>query len=393
MGDKKDSRQMVNILLLGASGVGKSTLINAIIGKDLAPTGEGHSVTKGIYPYETSAESGMNLRLLDSRGIDYGIFSDIVSTRNFDKWNKKGKTGEDPERSVHMIWYCIDTNAKRVYDSHIKVLENISKEWKKVPIIIVFTKAFQSKDYHKSKEMIKAALSKRKGDKINIQAMVPVVALEMDNRLDGSVTPPDFSELIDATNALIPESLKIAKKNIRRYQINEGIKTAHAKIVGLGVTAAGIAVVNSLTTIPDSAFLEPLEKQIVDVVNEELRIKPDRNQKDNILTYLIDVGLVTGLAQSALKVISKINIPPIKLVAAPANALVAGIIVIATGETYLQFACQVAKGKLKFDDSDKLKDMLNTTTFDNVKYAATQLIKRLPDNLLTIKLPKWTKKN
>src|SRR5688572_24731191 len=40
-----------NILLVGATGVGKSSLINCIFGSDIAPVGVGMPVTKGVHPY------------------------------------------------------------------------------------------------------------------------------------------------------------------------------------------------------------------------------------------------------------------------------------------------------------------------------------------------------
>ena len=43
----------LNVLLLGNSGVGKSTLINAVLAKELAASGAGRSVTSRIAVYET----------------------------------------------------------------------------------------------------------------------------------------------------------------------------------------------------------------------------------------------------------------------------------------------------------------------------------------------------
>ncbi|MFV0520600.1 MAG: GTPase, partial [Lachnospirales bacterium] len=41
----------LNLIVMGKTGVGKSTLINAILDKDLATTGVGERVTKDIKKY------------------------------------------------------------------------------------------------------------------------------------------------------------------------------------------------------------------------------------------------------------------------------------------------------------------------------------------------------
>ena len=55
----------LNILIIGKSGVGKSTLINAILKEDRAKTQIGRPCTERIYSYESK-----NIRLWDSRGIE-----------------------------------------------------------------------------------------------------------------------------------------------------------------------------------------------------------------------------------------------------------------------------------------------------------------------------------
>lgn len=57
----------VNILLAGNSGDGKSTLANAMLGVDLAATGTGFPVTKGIQCYEYRDKP---LTLFDTEGFE-----------------------------------------------------------------------------------------------------------------------------------------------------------------------------------------------------------------------------------------------------------------------------------------------------------------------------------
>lgn len=55
----------LNIIIAGKTGVGKSTLINAVFGEDVAKTGEGKPVTKGIKPHINKEK---HLTIYDTEG-------------------------------------------------------------------------------------------------------------------------------------------------------------------------------------------------------------------------------------------------------------------------------------------------------------------------------------
>jgi predicted GTPase len=57
----------VNILIGGMTGVGKSTLINAVFGEELAETGRGRPVTQRA---EWITSDGFPIRLLDTKGLE-----------------------------------------------------------------------------------------------------------------------------------------------------------------------------------------------------------------------------------------------------------------------------------------------------------------------------------
>jgi len=60
--------EMGNVLVIGNSGVGKSTLINAVIGTEDAETGIGYEgTTKNIHIY---LNEEIGLRLVDTAGFE-----------------------------------------------------------------------------------------------------------------------------------------------------------------------------------------------------------------------------------------------------------------------------------------------------------------------------------
>ena len=68
-------RGRVNILIAGKTGVGKSTLINAVFQGNLAETGDGHPVTKTTREIK---KEGIPLSIFDTRGLEINEYKNTV---------------------------------------------------------------------------------------------------------------------------------------------------------------------------------------------------------------------------------------------------------------------------------------------------------------------------
>lgn len=112
-----------NVLLLGKTGVGKSSLLNYLFGEDQAETGTGKPVTgAGIYRHPTFPFHDMDITLYDSWGLepDKGarwreIIEDEVrkhDTRDIRDW-------------FHTIIYCIDAQRSRIDDFEIDIIKSL----------------------------------------------------------------------------------------------------------------------------------------------------------------------------------------------------------------------------------------------------------------------------
>ena len=129
----QESIKKPNILLAGSTGAGKSSLVNMIFGDKLAVVGTGKPVTQKINLFENEA---IDVRLYDSKGYEIGEAADLEF---YDTVVKLAKEATNPEKAIHLIWYCIDCSGNRVTDYDLQAIETFAKAG--IPIAIVLTKA------------------------------------------------------------------------------------------------------------------------------------------------------------------------------------------------------------------------------------------------------------
>lgn len=124
-----------NILLLGGTGVGKSSLTNLIFKTDIAKTGIGKPVTQEITRYEIENSAVV---LYDSVGYELSgknskdeFLSKIVEFVSASKSKKV-------DQQIHLVWYHIQASGHRVTEWDLSLISKIKSL--NIPIAVVFTK-------------------------------------------------------------------------------------------------------------------------------------------------------------------------------------------------------------------------------------------------------------
>ena len=130
----------LNLLILGQTGVGKSSLINALFGRKVAESRVGPPVPieKGIKEYTTELD-GKKVNLFDTEGIEVDKvpkFKEMI-----DKALKERRVDKDIKDWFHSVTYCIQAGGYKIQDFDIEIIKQFVDEGYNV--IVALTKSDQ----------------------------------------------------------------------------------------------------------------------------------------------------------------------------------------------------------------------------------------------------------
>ena len=233
-----------NILVLGTSGAGKSTLINAVVGKEVAKVGSGkHSTEKmeagsgkhSTEKMEAYEPEGLNFRMIDSRGFEYNFWNTRKTVKDMKSWVADGLKDKKPR--IHMLWFCVDATSKRFTGQTMKTLEEVKKEWKDVPIIVVLTKSFFIAEDEENIEMVKETFRKRAKRTGMPVAIVPVLAQPPKGE---NILPRGIEDLVAITEKNLDAAVRDSELAVKKYDLKS--KRLKAQALTLGAATSGVAV-------------------------------------------------------------------------------------------------------------------------------------------------------
>lgn len=166
-----------NLLIMGKTGTGKSTLLNYICGDQLAKTGTGKPVTgEGLYEYKALI-NGQEVMIFDSWGIEAG---------KVDRWRtlidnalKSHGVQKSMEEWFHSVIYCIQAGGDRVEDIDSEIIKKFLQEG--YHLTIVLTKADQigpDQEAQLKKTILKEIEGAVKAEKRGLLKVIPTCAEE-----------------------------------------------------------------------------------------------------------------------------------------------------------------------------------------------------------------------
>ena len=117
-----DNLPPANIMVAGITGTGKSTLINAVFGSDMAATGTGRPVTEHIDEYENG---DIPIHIWDTVGLELDSEKTRESIRSIKATIAAKAESNDLYDKVHAIWYCINSGSNRYQGAELDFIKEL----------------------------------------------------------------------------------------------------------------------------------------------------------------------------------------------------------------------------------------------------------------------------
>ena len=232
-------RGRVNLLVSGKTGVGKSTLINAVFQGNFASTGQGRPATRNTRKIK---KKGVPLYIFDTRGLELDKFPE--SLEELEDLICGLAQSEDPNEHIHCAWLCISEDGRRIEDAEIKLLNLLARH---IPVVVVITKSRADNGFRSEVQR----LLPRASNVIRVRA-IP----EMQD--DGHVlSPMNLTDLVEWTMEVIPDGQKNAFAAAQRVTLR--LKRERAQLIVASATAAAAGIGAFPVPFADAYLLVPIQ--------------------------------------------------------------------------------------------------------------------------------------
>ena len=261
-----EDMQPPNILVIGRTGAGKSSVINSVFGKKLAQTGTGLPVSSAFIRYPASTKEKSPVVVYDSAGYEMGQEEKFkIDVFEF----LDGKKGSDIHEQIHLVWYVVHAGLKRFEHFDADIIARLKEV--KAPTIVVLSQSDLARESEMSE--IEKTIEHYKTEKdLGHIDIVRIAAYPINEK------PFGVEKLVDKSVSLLPElyseafvarqtaSLGAKKKTALNY-IKIAASAAFASgYIPIPATTAAAMVAAQTTLLAKIAFLYGYS-ECTDIIN------------------------------------------------------------------------------------------------------------------------------
>lgn len=345
-----------SILLMGATGVGKSTLVNAVFGAEVVKTGVGKPITQNLEVIEVP-EKG--LILWDTKGIEAADYEGTCQKLSEDikggleSAKKSGQLHEAPQ----VAWLCIKETSSRIEPREERLLE-IAQE-NHIPTVVVFTNTQHEATevfFNEAKQILSQKFPFLEDRFVRVNSCAyKIMGVEV-----GISGLPELLEMTEKCWAKDGERVSKARLNaFRKAQEVDKKERLAAMVQGARnkVHAAAVAAGTAgLSPIPmsDAPIIAAIQATMVHAINSEFELNKEDGYMTTIVTGVLGASTIAQVGKTVVTSILKM-IPGVGTVLGGAvSGAVAASITEAIGLAYvavLEKQYNMETGKVELPES------------------------------------------
>jgi uncharacterized protein (DUF697 family)/GTPase SAR1 family protein len=322
-----------NILVIGKNGVGKSTLINAVFRDELARTGVGSPVTRHIRQY---SKPGCPITIYDTPGMELDgeqnqqvrlEVSQLIEELRF----------KDPEHHIHVVWYCLHHELKRLEEVERKWLKEL--ELKDVPVILVLTQCLEYPNPEES-EFFRYLQHQN----LPVRYIVPVLA--RNKAINRQITIPahGLEHLIGCTLELLPEVARLAFIRQQLLRVDLKAEAAFKYVSGYVASAAFIGAVP--LPFADAPLLVTAQAGMIANISFIFGFEASPSFYYSLIAALAGTTITTAIGRTIVSNLLKM-IPGSGIVGSAIQSTTAATLTLSLGLAYIELMKAIARAKIQ----------------------------------------------
>ncbi|MTE24431.1 MULTISPECIES: YcjF family protein [Microbacterium] len=353
-----------NLAVVGGTGVGKSSLVNAVFGRDLARVGKGLPVTEGVHYYHDDV-----LGIWDVEGFEIGT---ATSPAEALRGHLARIAARPAEEQISVVWYCVAARADRLTNADVAMIRELDAAG--LPVILVLTKVEFSRHPVTGSVRLPRDVAEFRdwlvdprdhdGNRIPlpVHAVIPTAA----HGPHGKGAGPGLGELVAETLALSPEDEKDAFRVAQRLNLPWKRKMARPIIAAAAASAAAATAVP--LPVADATALAPIQVTMMAKIAAVYDLKLTSMLSTSTIAQLSAQITGQALARSFLKLIPGAG--------SVIGSSVAFALTYAMGEAWVRVCERVQAGKLDLARVGDAWEDLGPSAGSVIREMATKRIRR-----------------
>ncbi len=321
-----------NVMVIGKTGVGKSTLVNAVFKDELARTGVGSPVTRHIRKY---SKQDCPITIYDTPGMELAGEQNARIRLEVAQCIDELRL-QDPEHHIHIIWYCIHHEANRLEETELDWLRSL--ELKDVPVILILTQCLEDSEESEFLQYLQH-------QNLPVRYIVPLLA--RDKAITRHITIPahGLEHLIGCTLELLPEVARLAFIRQQLLRVDLKANAAFKYVSGYVASAAFIGA----TPIPfaDAPLLVTAQIGMIANVSFIFGYKTSPSFYYSLMGALVGTAITTVTGRTVVSNLLKF-IPGVGTLAGGIlQSTTAATLTLSLGLAYIEVMKAIARAEIK----------------------------------------------